>query len=68
MATWYTEAKTYWDNIGENIDGMLGGYPEVDGVEIEQSQKLLTRFITNGLLRTGCVCGIIFNRLWCRYW
>ena len=55
--SWYSDAKHYWDNISSDIDGMLGGYGEVDKVETEQSSKLIQRFIDNGMLKTNCVCG-----------
>ncbi|KAG8512748.1 N-terminal Xaa-Pro-Lys N-methyltransferase 1 [Galemys pyrenaicus] len=44
----YSKAKTYWKEVPPTVDGMLGGYGHISGIDISSSRKFLQRFLRVG--------------------
>eukprot|EP00958_Prasinococcus_capsulatus_P015721 scaffold1687_cov405-Prasinococcus_capsulatus_cf.AAC.1 len=38
---WYSEAIEYWSKVDATVDGVLGGYGKVSGIEIAESKHFL---------------------------
>eukprot|EP00741_Cyanophora_paradoxa_P014757 tig00020824_g14235.t1 len=38
---WYGDAKDYWSKVDATVDGVLGGYGKVDGIDIRGSAAFL---------------------------
>lgn len=50
----YSKAKTYWKQIPATVDGMLGGYGHISGIDLSSSRKFLQRFLrVGGSLHSG---------------
>jgi protein N-terminal methyltransferase len=46
---WYEEANKYWSNQTADIDGVMGGLPEIHGADIAYSLK----FLENAIKKVG---------------
>mmetsp|Transcript_40794 Transcript_40794/g.66154 ORF Transcript_40794/g.66154 Transcript_40794/m.66154 type:complete len:240 (+) Transcript_40794:23-742(+) len=50
---WYSKASTYWEGIEASVDGVLGGLPQISGVDIRGSEKFLTSLMGNSLAQAS---------------
>ncbi|KAI8330771.1 alpha-N-methyltransferase NTM1 [Chlamydoabsidia padenii] len=62
---WYTNAQMYWDKVQPTVDGMLGGFSQVDPVDVSGSLDFIGEFVRSGQLQTGrgCDCGAGIGRV-----
>eukprot|EP01024_Parvocaulis_polyphysoides_P040034 TRINITY_DN3634_c0_g4_i2.p1 TRINITY_DN3634_c0_g4~~TRINITY_DN3634_c0_g4_i2.p1 ORF type:complete len:204 (-),score=19.64 TRINITY_DN3634_c0_g4_i2:761-1372(-) len=44
-SSWYQKSVEYWDQQEASNDGVLGGYGQVNGVDIQESKALLKRIM-----------------------
>ncbi|KAI9293275.1 hypothetical protein K502DRAFT_306556 [Neoconidiobolus thromboides FSU 785] len=55
----YKDADTYWNSVDTSIDGMLGGFSELDAPDVKQSLQLLTEINLKDKIRAlDCGAGI----------
>lgn len=61
----YEKAKQYWENRNSTIEDMLGGFPEVNDIDVKVSKKLLEDLIKSKKLDTHSVidCGAGIGRV-----
>eukprot|EP01080_Neovahlkampfia_damariscottae_P005483 gene5483-9301_t len=58
-ATWYKSANVYWDKIETTVDGMLGGFANVDPDDVKESTKFIKSLsMKNFNLALDCGAGI----------
>ena len=43
--SFYNKGKSYWQNIEPNIDGMLGGFTNVNVPDVDESRGLLKKIL-----------------------
>mmetsp|Transcript_20749 Transcript_20749/g.50349 ORF Transcript_20749/g.50349 Transcript_20749/m.50349 type:complete len:257 (-) Transcript_20749:253-1023(-) len=48
---WYGKAVHYWDGVDATVDGVLGGFGHVSGVDLKESQEFLTSLKNDGHLK-----------------
>lgn len=57
--SFYTDAADYWSKIPRTVDGMLGGYGNISGVDIEGSLNFLKPFLTVSLCASFDWCCVL---------
>jgi protein N-terminal methyltransferase len=62
---WYTNAQTYWGSVEPTVDGMLGGFSQVDPIDAAGSLGFVEEFVKSGSLgtRRACDCGAGIGRV-----
>lgn len=48
---WYGKAVNYWGQIDATVDGVLGGFGHVTGVDLKESQQFLIHLTEKGHLK-----------------
>ena len=68
---WFLKAQDYWNDVSPDVDGMLGGYPELDDVDLLFSEIFLKKYFESGsgelALDAGAGIGRISKKLLSRY-
>jgi ribosome biogenesis GTPase A len=66
---WYGKAAAYWDEIDATVDGVLGGFGDMTGVDLRDSHAFFARqgrICEKGAVRPGtlaCDCGAGIGRV-----
>jgi protein N-terminal methyltransferase len=62
---WYTNAQTYWGSVEPTVDGMLGGFSQVDPIDAAGSLGFVEEYVKSGSLgtRRACDCGAGIGRV-----
>ncbi|KAJ1498205.1 hypothetical protein HMI56_005132, partial [Coelomomyces lativittatus] len=53
---WYSEAADYWKNVEPTVDGMLGGFSDLDSIDVKASSEFILSLISEGHIQTQSVC------------
>ncbi|KAI9184624.1 hypothetical protein H9P43_003679 [Blastocladiella emersonii ATCC 22665] len=63
--TWYHDAAEYWKSVEPTVDGMLGGFANLDDIDAADSIKFLEPLIKDGTVARGsaCDCGAGIGRV-----
>lgn len=48
-STWYEVSAKHWEKQDHNISGMLGGYPEMNVIDILSSREILKNLVKRGM-------------------
>jgi protein N-terminal methyltransferase len=76
---WYSISTAYWSQQLANVDGMLGGYPELDAIDTLSSRELIqkyqnpprnrSKFALGKTCVADCGCGIgrVASTILCDY-
>lgn len=70
---WYNKGVEYWTNIDSNVNGMLGGFPQVSIYDAKQSEQLIMKYQMNhdmGLTKCadiGAGIGRVSELVLCKY-
>lgn len=61
----YEKTKEYWNKCENTVEDMLGGNPQVNGIDVKTSSELLEGLIKTKMLRPGRVidCGAGIGRI-----
>lgn len=61
----YEKAREYWENLDSTIENMLGGFPEVNDIDVRVSKDLIEDLINSKKLKTNTVidCGAGIGRV-----
>ncbi|KAK3257780.1 hypothetical protein CYMTET_33145, partial [Cymbomonas tetramitiformis] len=51
--TWYTKGIEYWDNVDATVDGVLGGFGHVSGVDVKESALFIRGNMAERLAATA---------------
>jgi len=54
----YSNAKDYWNGVCPNLDGMMGGLPQLSPLDLKESKPFLEKIIQKYQIETGKVCDI----------
>ena len=44
--SFYQDAAKYWETVSPDVNGMLGGYGHISGLDISESVQFLKSFLT----------------------
>lgn len=69
---WYPSSTNYWAKQERNINGMIGGYPELSDVDLNHTRNTIERYINQkhlGIMRIAdCGAGIgRVSKIFCDY-
>lgn len=51
-STWYEVSQKHWSQQDHNVSGMLGGYPEMNVIDIVSSRELIKSLVKKGMGKT----------------
>ncbi|KAI8072315.1 alpha-N-methyltransferase NTM1 [Gongronella butleri] len=65
---WYTKAQKYWTSVQPTVNGMLGGFPQLDPIDVKGSLEFVASFIQSEAAprlatRAACDCGAGIGRV-----
>ncbi|ORZ30087.1 alpha-N-methyltransferase NTM1 [Catenaria anguillulae PL171] len=63
--SWYSDAAEYWKNVEATVDGMLGGFSNLDDQDAADSIRFVQPLIDQGIIAKGsaCDCGAGIGRV-----
>ncbi|KAI8974730.1 alpha-N-methyltransferase NTM1 [Pilobolus umbonatus] len=59
-SSWYVNAQTYWNNVTPTVDGMLGGFSQINPIDTQGSLDFIKEFQLQG---HACDCGAGIGRV-----
>ncbi|ORX58916.1 hypothetical protein DM01DRAFT_317062 [Hesseltinella vesiculosa] len=62
---WYSKAQSYWTSVQPTVNGMLGGFPQLDPLDVKGSLAFVQSLLEQGTLRPSyaCDCGAGIGRV-----